>query len=515
MADQENSEQATRVFTPVAAETSLPTGSLLLHTYRVEKMLAHGGMGEVYLARHTRLDSLHAIKVIRPELITDPTVLALFEREASVLREIHHEAVVGYEGFNLDESDRRYLIMEYVQGPSLAKLLEEGRSLTLDEFYVLRDRICQGLAAAHAKGVIHRDLSPDNVILPEGQVDNTKLIDFGIAKLARAEVQTIIAGGFAGKFRYASPEQMHLNDHPVDAVSDIYSLGLVLVAAACGQPLEMGNDFMSAALARKTVPDLSAVPAELREQLTAMLQPDPDRRPQSLAELLDRWPAPKRRGVKLPVKPPAGGKVRPPGQPGGVGRYVLPAVLVVAVLLTAGGGYWLKGVLWPETLVVVKPPAVDKPIKPAVDKPPVVDKPATTTTPPSTASIPTATPATPATPVATTPCGDLLALPLDTITPRIATLSAADAYNCGSAFYSRDRLDVALVLWEESARQNYGPAALKLGELYDPVRWGQQRSPFSKANPIQAEKWYKRASTLGVAEANARLAALATWQQQQ
>ncbi len=281
----------------------LAPGALLLHTYQVERMLAHGGMGEVYLVRHGELGTRHAIKVIRPQLIgpgvIGPGVLGteaaldlaeLFRREALALSSIRHDAVVGYEGFFRDGQRTNYLVMEYVAGPSLSEVLR-SRALTPDEVYRLRDRVADGLAAAHARGVIHRDLAPDNIILPGAEVDRAKVIDFGISKRTDSAATTIIGNTFAGKLRFAAPEQLGLAGAAVGPTADIYSLALVLAAAA-GTPIAMGDTIAGAVQARLAPPDLERVPAWLRPQLAAMLDPEPAARPASLAEVLRRWPRP-------------------------------------------------------------------------------------------------------------------------------------------------------------------------------------------------------------------------------
>jgi len=170
-----------------ASKTTIFPGDTILNTYRIEQVLASGGMGQVYLARHTHLGTAHAIKVIKPELFSNQQVLDLFRREAMVLRDVRNDAVVSYDGFFVDERGRDYLVMEYVEGPSLANVLKSG-PLPLEQIFVLRDRLAIGLRAAHAKGVIHRDVSPDNVIFPENRVERAKLIDFGTCKLTAASV---------------------------------------------------------------------------------------------------------------------------------------------------------------------------------------------------------------------------------------------------------------------------------------------------------------------------------------
>lgn len=273
-------------------------GTVLGHTYRVETLLARGGMGEVYRARHIELETVHAVKVILPSLANDPKVSRLLVEEARKLGRVRNDAIVNYEGLFRGEGDLRYLVMEYIEGESLTKLLTRRR-LEPEEVLRLRNRLAQGLAAAHDRGIIHRDLSPDNIILPEGDVDRAKLIDFGIAKSANPGDATVIGSVFAGRFSFASPEQVGLFGGQVDARSDIYSLGLVLAAAAIGfgKTLDMGSSPAMVIAARQRVPDLAAVPAILRPVLEPMLQPRPEDRPASMRALLE--------GAKPPPLPPA------------------------------------------------------------------------------------------------------------------------------------------------------------------------------------------------------------------
>jgi serine/threonine protein kinase len=320
------------------AHVTFPPGSLIGHTYRIEALLARGGMGEVYRARHAELNTDHALKIILPELANNQRIVDLFRREASVLRTIRHDAVVAYDGVSRDENGRLYLVMEFVDGPSLSKLMG-NRTFTAEEVRQLRDRLADGLAVAHDKGVIHRDISPDNVILPGGDVDKAKIIDFGISKMADPEQKTIVGDDFAGKFSYVSPEQLGMFGGQVDGRSDIYSLGLVLAAAAQGEPLDMGLSPISVIEARRAVPDLSRVPAGVRADLAAMLQPDPAKRPQSMRELAR--PQEQRGGRRsTSSEPPRRSSATTPG----AGRLGLIVGAVVVVLAAGGLGYWY----WPD-----------------------------------------------------------------------------------------------------------------------------------------------------------------------
>jgi eukaryotic-like serine/threonine-protein kinase len=325
---------------PDASTAYLQNGQLLGHTYEIEARLARGGMGEVYRARHVELNSRHAIKVILPELADDPHVVTMFTEEARKLRMVRHDAVVAYDGMFRDEKGLRYLVMEFVDGIPLARVLRERR-LSLDEIRTLRGRLAQGLAAAHDKLIFHRDISPDNIILVDGQVELAKIIDFGIAKSAGAGERTIIGSDFAGKYSYVSPEQLGMFGGTVDARSDVYSLGLVLVAAALGQKLDMGDSPVSVITARQKVPDLSALALELRSEIEPMLAPDPKDRPASMRELPGSAVSADARGHTVFSSPsPPAPSIEAPGprrRP-----WFVPAMAgVVALLATTGIGYFL------------------------------------------------------------------------------------------------------------------------------------------------------------------------------
>jgi predicted Ser/Thr protein kinase len=292
--------EATRLVARGSASSVISPGMLLGSTYIIDAFLARGGMGEVYRARHVDLGTEHAIKVILPSLAEDPKIVQLFVEEARKLGRLHNDAVVDYQGFFRGEHGLRYLVMEYVHGDSLEDVWRRRR-LEPDEVLHLRDRLALGLAAAHEMGIVHRDVSPGNVLLPNGNVDRAKLIDFGIAKSTDTAALTLIGPDFAGKYSYVSPEQLGLFGGRVDLRSDIYSLGLVLAAVSIGfgRKLDMGDSAPTVIAARQRVPDLSEVPASLRGVIAPMLEPRPDDRPPSMRALLggstrEALPRPKR-----------------------------------------------------------------------------------------------------------------------------------------------------------------------------------------------------------------------------
>jgi predicted Ser/Thr protein kinase len=380
----------------LTAPAKIKPGDVLGHTYEIDAVLAQGGMGEVYRAHHNELGSLHAIKVILPHLTSDPRIVAMFKEEAKKLRKVRDDAVVAYEGLFRDEFGRRYLVMEYVDGVSLAKLIKQ-RALSPDEVRRLRDRCALGLAAAHEKGIYHRDISPDNIILVEGKTELAKIIDFGIAKSTDAGDRTVVGQDFAGKYSYVSPEQLGAFGGQVDGRSDIYSLGLVLVAAAQGRPLDMGNSPISVIEKRQSVPDLSGVPVELRAELEPLLRPNPADRPQSMRDLTA--PPVRPADAELDIMPVPTAAPEPAPRPKPVAAaaerrspMAAIAVAVLAFLIVVGGGaayLFLNKPKTEETTTAAVEPAKEPAVAPptpsaaAITPPPVAAPPPSAVSPPA------------------------------------------------------------------------------------------------------------------------------------
>ncbi len=262
------------------SRSRLSPGTRLNGIYEIDHPIASGGMGEVYKGHTIQTGDPVAIKVLQPEFAGNDAALALFRREASALHNLHHEAIVRYYVFTIEPVLRRpYLAMEFVEGQSLAEVVRR-EPLTYEAVRSLLKRVAAGLHVAHERGIVHRDVSSDNIMIPGGDVARAKIIDFGIARSTQFGDHTIIGGGFAGKYNYVSPEQLGLFGGDVRAKSDIYSLGLVLVEALTGQPVDMGGSQAAVLDKRRKVPDLGAIDLRIRPLLERMLQPDPEARPE-------------------------------------------------------------------------------------------------------------------------------------------------------------------------------------------------------------------------------------------
>ena len=343
------------MYSPNASSGRLAKGTRLNGIFEIETHIASGGMGEIYRGHAVETGDVVAIKVMRTDLADNTMALALFRKEASALHYIHHDAIVRYYIFSLDPgTGRHYLAMEFVDGEPLSDLLKQG-PLPFEAVRNLQERLASGLDAAHRHGIIHRDLSPDNVLIPRSDVGLAKIIDFGIARSTKNNDGTIIGSGFAGKFNYVSPEQLGLFGGDVTVKSDIYSLGLVLAECMSGRPLNMGGSQFEVLEKRRTVPDLSAIDAQFRPLIAKMLQPDPKDRPESMAAVAV-W------RLESAAEPAA--RATPVNLAKGIAPRRIWAMggLAAALLLCVGGaGYYFSRNSHPEpsSETAARPPALN------------------------------------------------------------------------------------------------------------------------------------------------------------
>ncbi|HET6372703.1 MAG TPA: protein kinase [Candidatus Polarisedimenticolia bacterium] len=269
----------------------LATGSRL-GPYEILAPLGAGGMGEVYRARDTRLERIVAIKILPAHLSEKPAARERFEREAKAISSLNHPNICHL--YDVGSQDGvSYLVMEYLEGETLAERLRKG-PLTLDQILKYGVDICDGLETAHRTGVVHRDLKPANIMLTKS---GARLMDFGLAKPSvatlgsgssslktRSEPLTA-EGSMVGTFQYMSPEQVEGKE--VDGRSDVFSLGAVLYEMVTGKRAFEGKSQLSVASAilEKEPEPISVVkpmtPPEMERVVRVCLAKDPDARVQS------------------------------------------------------------------------------------------------------------------------------------------------------------------------------------------------------------------------------------------
>jgi hypothetical protein len=323
--------------------------------YHVEAVLGKGGIGIVYRARDYQLHRDVAIKVLRPALSDDTSMRERFLREARNAAALRHDHVVAIYGVG-EHAQQPYLVMEYIPGGSLAdRLMRKGR-LTCAEVVRLGIEVASGLAAAHAKGIIHRDVKPGN-ILWDAERGRYKLTDFGLAK-ALDDVGLTQTGTVAGTPEYLSPEQAE--GCSVDARSDLFSLGAVLYAACSGtSPFHADSSHGSLHRVRTHVPpDLQQVRADCSPELSTLvnclLAKDPKNRYPTAAEVVEELNRlecgadGKRRAAVAASTQRRGTKARPQ-------RLTAVAAIVIAVL-SAGVWYAVTRDQRPESDADAQPP---------------------------------------------------------------------------------------------------------------------------------------------------------------
>ncbi len=218
----------------------LDTSGLLDDKYEILKRLAVGGMGDVYLARHRHLHEQRVVKILRSDLATDPDAMQRFQQEARIATQIKHPNVAILYDFSQLPDGRFYMVIEYIEGEDVASRIKKG-PIPADQAIDYAIQALRGLDAIHSAGLIHRDVSPDNLMVTRDRRGRhlLKIIDLGLAKdlAPEADLELTQAGAFLGKFQYCSPEQAgYLKDAPLDARSDLYSLAQVLYEMVTGLP---------------------------------------------------------------------------------------------------------------------------------------------------------------------------------------------------------------------------------------------------------------------------------------
>jgi serine/threonine-protein kinase len=274
------------VYCPRDGEALLPI--ILEGRYRLLSPLGAGGMGRVYLAEHVGLGKRVAVKVLRGELSRDATFARRFELEAIAASQMGHENIVDVTDLGRTPGGELYYVMELLEGASLGSVLLRERYLPLARAVPVLAQVCRALEAAHARGIVHRDVKPQNVMLlmREGRPDFVKVVDFGISKVSTPQgVKLTEVGAILGTANYMAPEQATGGD--VDASADVYSVGVLTYELCTGTlPFQGENTFATMLQHVEAAPEPPSrrrpelgLPPELDALVMAALAKNPAARP--------------------------------------------------------------------------------------------------------------------------------------------------------------------------------------------------------------------------------------------
>jgi eukaryotic-like serine/threonine-protein kinase len=275
-------------------------GQTLDGRYRILAKLGEGGMGVVYQARHAVIERPLAIKVLKRDVMRDPATTLRFVQEAQAASRIGHPNIVDVTDFGTTPDGMTYSVMEFVDGPTLAKVIRADAPMPPDRSIAIAMQIARALGAAHAKGIVHRDLKPENVFLTarDGRYDFVKIVDFGIAKVLPIDGsdpnarKLTRAGSVFGTPEYMAPEQA-AGRGDIDGRVDIYALGTILYEMTCGRVPHKSNSLVRTIAMQmldtivplsQAVPDLAVAPSLERVVMKALAK-NRDERYATMADL--------------------------------------------------------------------------------------------------------------------------------------------------------------------------------------------------------------------------------------
>jgi serine/threonine protein kinase len=281
--------------TPLRFASELPAGMVLRGKYEILEKVGAGGMAVVYRAKHRAFDEVVAIKVLSARLSDEDEFRRRFHTEAVVARRLRHPSAVRVEDLDTTEDGRPFIVMEYVEGRNLREVIRTEGALPMARAVEIARQVASALADAHALGIVHRDIKPDNILLTRdaGGAERARVLDFGISKVKEGALGNAVGhvptttGFVVGTPQYLSPEQaMGRRGDEIDGRADVYSLGVVLYEMVTGRLPFESDTAMGVILQHLQTPptpphlvrpDL-ALPAPLSDLLLRALEKDRDRR---------------------------------------------------------------------------------------------------------------------------------------------------------------------------------------------------------------------------------------------
>ena len=469
----------------------LTPGETLDSKYEILDKIGEGGMGEVYRARHVHLDEIRIIKVTKPGALADDADPRRFQEEARIATLVRHPNVAALYDFSRQPDGSYYMVWEFIDGVTLETWLARRGPLELENALDVARQVLAGLAEIHAQGIVHRDLSPDNIMLREtgGGRLQAKIIDLGIAKrVAAKSLEMTSTGIFLGKLKYCSPEQAGAlpEGQTVDGRSDLYTFGVVLFEMLTGKaPFESSTPegYIGKHLHAAPAPlDVSGMPRDVGPALSAAvtkaLEKKRERRYQDADEFSD---------ALARLLPAALGADRAPAtQPRR--RRVAPAGIAAVLLVAAAAGTYsvLRRRSAPPTA-----PASHRGTPPARSSPP-----APRPTPPSPADALVA--------AAPAPAEDLsVPTPLPVAGPVPLPEEVRDMIerwmSLPDAARARRAAEIAAAANRTVAAHAGDPAAAEIRERLPASLRQEATAALDDAQPLQALLYFRAYKTLGFA----------------
>ena len=270
-----------------SARSAIDVGSVIADTYKIEALIGRGGMGAVFVASHNRLPGKKvAIKLLHAEL-HDQDVMLRFRREAEIASRLGHPNIVAVHDFNITPDGTPYLVLEYLEGQTLAQKIKDG-PIPLDQALSIVRQVGSALAAAHREGIVHRDLKPQNIFLIPTEVDGrmveiAKVLDFGISKIVGSQTVKTQESTLLGTPQYMAPEQATGQHDSVDQRTDVFALGAIVYEMLNGHPAFSGAsipEVVFKVVYEQPAPMNATVPTTISDAIKqAMSKPADDRFP--------------------------------------------------------------------------------------------------------------------------------------------------------------------------------------------------------------------------------------------